>query len=174
MITPMTNLTGTSRKLQNFFFVANELQQGLRPHSPLPFRTFVGAKTGLHLARDPTYFRMTVDDAAQKFQLLNLRGAIVDYLSKQGVLSGADNAMALPFDMIEAWTTVQVQNYSYHTPNDILPPQTINASPPSVEWPVGHADTVLMNTDLNSIWPRSSLTGISALFDISQQYIYFA
>jgi hypothetical protein len=35
----------------------------------------------------------------------------------------------LPFDHLQVWTKVQLQNRSYHTPHHILPPQTINALP---------------------------------------------
>ena len=44
-------------------------------------------------------------------------------------------------------------------PTNALPAQTINAAPPSVSWPSGHADVVLINTDPAAIWPQSGLSG---------------
>ena len=65
----------------------------------------------------------------------------------------------LPFDNLQVWTKLQVQNHSYFQPHHILPPQTINASPPSGSWTYGHSDIVLINTDNSKVWPHSGLEG---------------
>jgi hypothetical protein len=48
---------------------------------------------------------------------------------------------------VEIWNKARLQNYTYHVLHDIHPAQTINVSPPSMVWPMGHADVVLVNTD---------------------------
>ena len=66
----------------NCFLLAHALQQGSFPLTPLPLWTFVSAETALHLGRDPNYSRMAVDDAAEKFDLPNLHGALAHYLTQ--------------------------------------------------------------------------------------------
>jgi hypothetical protein len=167
-ITPTTQLAGTTRVIGDYFTLGTMLQRGLYPRAPLPFRTFVGAGTAVHLSRDPSYSRMTVNETAEKFNLPDLHGALADYIN-HGPTGGiyaiggrrtADHTTVLPSDTIEAWNKVQVQNRAYHAPHDIYPAQTINASPPSKAWPLGRADAVLLNMDSTSVWPQSGTKGM--------------
>ena len=48
----------------------------------------------------------------------------------------------------------------YHALHNILPAQTVNASPPLGSLTFSHSDVVLVNTDLSHVWPSSSLKGI--------------
>jgi len=77
---------------------------------------------------------MTIGDIMDKFNLPDLCGALADSLDrvnngqplKIGGRRAADTNTPLPFDHLQVWTKVQLQNRSYHTPHHILPPQTIN------------------------------------------------
>ena len=158
--------SGTTQRHANYFELANALEQGMYPHSPLPHRTFVRGRTALHLRRDPN-MTLTIDDAMNQFKLPDLRGALADYFRHGGenppLTGGRRTANAntqIPFDYIQIWTKLRLQNHAYHAPHNILPAQTVNASPPSESWTFGHSDVVLVNTDSSHVWPSSGLKGI--------------
>jgi hypothetical protein len=166
-IQPVGHVTGTIRKNANYFELAEALQQGLYPRSPLPFRTLVQGNTALHLTRDPAMKTMSITDVMKNFNLPDLRGALADFLARVdyrgpfligGRRIGNIDSL-LPFDNLQVWTKVQVQNCSYFPPHRILPSQTINASPPSGSWTYGQSDVVLINTDNSKVWPHSGLEG---------------
>jgi hypothetical protein len=102
---------------------------------------------------------MKIEAVAAKFKLPDLHVILSSYLAMctPGHCHVSGPAGNLPFDTLEVWEKLWVQNQAYHAPHDILPAQTINASPPSVAWPCGQADTVLVNMNSNAIWPRSVL-----------------
>ena len=162
-----TAITGTTQRSANYFELADALQQGLYPRSPLPFRTIVRGDTALHLTRDPTMKMMSVEDVMEKFNLPDLRGALADFLTqvddKNSFHIGGRRIgkcdSPLPFVNLQVWTKLQVQNRSYFRPHHILRPQTINASPPSGSWTYGQSDIVLLNTDNSQVWPHSGLEG---------------
>ena len=158
-----------SRTLQrqtNYFKLANALENGQYPQAPKPYRTFVGGGTALHLTRDAT-MKLSVEDAMEKFTLPDLRGALVDFITRLennsaltiGGRRSANPIAPLPFDDIQIWARLQIQNQSYYAPHDILPPQTVNASPPSNLWIFGRSDVTLINTDPSQVWPSSGLNG---------------
>ena len=62
----------------NYFELADALERGMYPHSPLPHRTFARGRTALHLQRDPS-MRLTIIDAMSKFNLPDLWGALSDF-----------------------------------------------------------------------------------------------
>ena len=181
-IQPAAPIAGTILRNANYFELADALQQGLYPRSPLPFRTIVQGDTALHLTRDPTMKTMSVEDVIEKFNLPDLRGALADFLTQVndknqfhvgGRRIGNLNS-PLPFDNLQIWTKLQVQNRSYFRPHHILPPQTINASPPSGSWTYGHSDVVLINTDNSKVWPHSVFEGsVLCFICISHSYIEF-
>ncbi|KAH9028472.1 hypothetical protein EDB85DRAFT_1892487 [Lactarius pseudohatsudake] len=121
----------------------------------------------LHLSRDPAMKAMSVKDAMAMFNLPDLQGALADFLVRAdagdpiwiGGRRVADSDSPLPFQNLQVWTKVQLQHCLYYAPNHILPPQSINALPPSGPWPCGHSDVVLFNMDHNKVWPYSGLEG---------------
>lgn len=170
-----------SRTLQrqtNYFKLANALENGQHPQAPQPYRTFVGGGTALHLTRDAT-MTLSVKDAMEKFALPDLRGALVDFITRLennsaltiGGRRSADPIAPLPFDDIQIWARLQIQNKSYHAPHDPLPPQTVNASPPSDLWMFGRSDITLINTDPSQVWPSSGLKGIICIFNTTDTTI---
>jgi WD40 repeat protein len=121
----------------------------------------------LHLTRDST-MTMTIGDIMDKFNLPYLCGALADSLDrvnngqpKIGGRRAANTNTPLPFDHLQVWTKVQLQNRPYHTPHHIIPLQTINALPLSEAWTSGRCDVVFINTD-NKVWPHSGLEGVSS------------
>ena len=106
------------------------------------------------------------------FNLPDLRGALADFLTRIdnrdsfhiGSRRIGNIDSLLPFDNLQVWTKVQVQNRSYFPPHCVLPPQTINASPPSDLWTYSQSDVVLINTDNAKVWPHSGLEGCVLYF----------
>ncbi|KAH9013680.1 hypothetical protein EDB85DRAFT_2076567 [Lactarius pseudohatsudake] len=166
-IRPVAPVSGTTQRHANYFDLVGSLKQGLYPRALLPFRTVVHGNTALHLSRDPAMKAMSVEDAMAMFNLPDLRGALADFLVRAdagdpiriGGRRVANSDSPLPFRNLQVWTKVQLQHRSYYAPNHILPPQSINASPPSGPWPCGHSDVVLFNMDHNKVWPYSGLEG---------------
>jgi hypothetical protein len=164
----------TGRPRTNYFEHADELEKGMHPDAPRPFRSFVGGDTALHLCKEAS-IKMTIDRAMEKFNLPDLRHALVHFVSRpddfSGPLIGGRRTSRvdepLPFETLKIWERFQLQNCSYHPPHTVLPPQTVNASPPSGPWQFGHSDVVLVNTDAASIWPQSGLEGTSLILPYS-------
>jgi hypothetical protein len=168
-INPVGSLTGTTRINADYFRLAEDLQHGLYPLAPQPYRTFVSAQTAIHLTRDPSFRRMSVEQAAEQFNLPDLLGALIDYLSLDdsdncavGSRRVADCNSPLPSNIkaLEVWTKIRIQNHAYHVPHDVLPAQTVNVFPPSMAWPVGRGDAVLINMDPTKVWPHGGIEGV--------------
>ena len=166
-IQSVSPVSGPIQRHRNYFDLASSLERGLYPRAPLPFRTVVHGNTAIHLSRDPTMKTMTIEDAMTKFNIPDLRGALADYLARVNAgapiqIGGrrvADSNSSLPFHRLQVWTKVQLQQRSYYAPDRVLPPQTINVSPPSGPWPFGRSDVVLLNMDHDKVWPYSGLEG---------------
>jgi hypothetical protein len=168
-IKPVSDILAGSRLLSNYFEEADSLNRGEYPKAPRPFRTFSAGSSAFHFTRDPSFKQMTVDNAATMFQLPDLRPALADYLQRAKgrhvpdlVIGGRRSAVAgctLPFEKLQTWSRIRIQTKSFHLPHGITPPQTLNACPPSKEWPHGRYDKVLVNTDRQFLWPQSGLNG---------------
>ena len=57
----------------------------------------------------------------------------------------------------------QIQDHTYHMPNEVTEAWTVMAEPNSKEWPLGQFDIVIANMDSDQQWPQSGLTGKSCL-----------
>ena len=174
-IDPVSSLSGPSRNIADYFYRASELKQSLqhRQDIPLPLRTIAcSSHVAIHLSRDPSYKRLLVDEVAQMYHIPDLRPALADYLQRistgcdQGPLDVKGRRLSqancdLPFDRLEVWKKVYVQSKAYHHPHTVLPPQSINALPPSNSSSLGQFDNVIMNVDRTKEWPFSGLNGVS-------------
>ncbi|KAG1879138.1 hypothetical protein F4604DRAFT_1880090 [Suillus subluteus] len=131
-----------TRVTTNYFIKAKAAtaSHGLCPHPP---RTFTAGRTAIHLNYSPTCTGMKIDDVADEFNILDLHDAISNFLDAiHGFgISGRsliDHPSTLPFDRVQVWHTVRLQEVSFHDPCIILPVQTLHASPPcpeEYEWP---------------------------------------
>ncbi|KAF8868047.1 hypothetical protein BD779DRAFT_1482456 [Infundibulicybe gibba] len=102
---------------------------------------------------------MSINAIATKFHIPDLKALLSMYSRQQSTWS----TLHTPFDKLEIWTKFRIQSHAYHPPYDILPPQTINASPPSASWPLGHYDAILMNDNPAFQWPYSGMKGFEPL-----------
>ena len=173
---PVLRLAGAAHKMVNYFKDALELEQGLKPNAPHPFRTFADTQVAFHLTRDPSFKRMTITEACMKFNLPDLEPALTEYLTlcQSGVnifsICGRranHSTSQFPSSHVEVWSSFRLQSRAYHVPHEALPARTINAAEPSVKWPHGRCDAVVINVDSEKQWPHS---GINGNFQIIRQH----
>jgi hypothetical protein len=159
-----------SRPITNYFEISGLLQRQESGSVPLPLRSFVVKHTALHLAYDPSIRKMTVDEAATKFALPDLRPAIADFLQREetyghghvhaiGGPRRAGPTAILPFDRIQIWVKIRVQEKDLYDAHVVRPAQTLNCAPPNDPWTLGRYDTVIVESDARHTWPSSGLSG---------------
>ncbi|KAJ6564518.1 hypothetical protein B0H19DRAFT_1209885 [Mycena capillaripes] len=160
-IGPIARLS-SSRAVVNYFADSNSLLAGEQPNAPLPFRTFTSGdgSTAFHLNRDY--------QIATTFGLPNFQDALHAYLQRPRdsrlVIGGKRPTGTIEdylcgFTYLQVWHGVRIQSRSYHDPNQILVPETVNADPPSASWKYGWGDAVIVNTHSECKWPKSGLEG---------------
>lgn len=137
----------------DLFSQALQLAASVSPLTPLPLRTFSTESTAFHLNRRPDLGPLTVDEAAIKFKIPDLRSAIADHLHRlrdlqsspfkigHRQLSRAD--AELPFTHLRVWYSTRVQVRSTDSVDSSIPIK-VCAAPPSPGWPFGRYDTVLL------------------------------
>ena len=113
---------------------------------------------------------MTVDEVAQWFSLPDLQPALTDYLAcvnaycrpvvhSVGGQHYASPTAVLPFNELQIWLKVQIQNMLFHGIQDMSTTQTLFTSLPDTEWAFRHYDATILNIDGNANWPWSGLCG---------------
>ena len=157
-----------SKKVTDHYFEhADALIAGKFPAAPRPYRTFALATTAFHLSFRPTMTNMTVDSAAELYELPDFRPAIADYLDRHfpdftHTIGGRRQSALdcqLPFNRIQIWHKMRIQLRSSHDSKTLLPSQGLHASPASTKWPFGRYDHVIISSDGNKDWPRNGLQG---------------
>jgi hypothetical protein len=164
-IEPATRLRRT-RAIKNYFADSEELLS--RP-SPKSLRTWVSAQknAAFHLSNCHVGRTLSIQDASELFHLPDLEAALLAYFGRASrgeysVLGGRRQPSTdpcLPFQKLQVWHSVRLQTKSYHNPAQALVAETVNAEPPSAEWPFGRGDGVILNTDPGYVWPKSGLQG---------------
>ncbi|KAG1729418.1 hypothetical protein EDD22DRAFT_960913 [Suillus occidentalis] len=166
----MSKYPGHSRPTTNYFEIAKVLQHREAGTVPVPLRSFVIERTAFHLAYDPSIRNISVDDAAIKFGLPDLRPAIADFLRREDThgrdhihtIGGARRAgptTPLPFDKLQVWFKLRLQDTDFHDISIIRPAQTLNCAPPSDPWTSGRYDTAIINNEARCVWPTDGLHG---------------
>ncbi|KAG1899632.1 uncharacterized protein F5891DRAFT_953478 [Suillus fuscotomentosus] len=161
---------GHSRPITNYFGITKFLQYREIRMVLMPLCLFVVERTGFHFAYDPSIRKISVDDAAIKFDLADLRPAITNFLHCEdthgrdhvhtiGGARRAGPAASLPFDTLQVWFKLRLQDTEFHDISIIRPAQTLNCAPPSDPWTSGRYDTVIINNDAGCLWPTSGLRG---------------
>jgi hypothetical protein len=157
-----------TRVTTNYFSKALQVAREVLPYTP---RTFIAGGTAIHLNYNPSRTGVKIEDIADDFDVPDLYAALSDFLRHDVRDRGAvhrvgprrrpmiDRPSTLPFDRVQVWHTVRLQQTSFHDSSIVLPAQTIHASPSGPGWPKGRRDAVLVNVDGVSEWPKSGLTG---------------
>lgn len=163
----------TSHRLVDYFDIASQTAKTSNSLL-LPYRTMESSPySAFHLTRDPSYKRMSVDEVAALYHLPDLRSAIGDYFLRASNTGGpfsiggrriSQESCTLLSELLEVWTHFRLQTKAYHEPHETMPSHTINAHPPTSEWPLGHFDTVIINSDSTKQWPFCGLEGFFLLF----------
>ncbi|KAG2739313.1 hypothetical protein P692DRAFT_20881930 [Suillus brevipes Sb2] len=160
-----------TRVTTNYFNRAKDITALSHQACPGPPRTFTTGNVAIHLNFNPTRTGMKLDDVSDNFNLPDLHHALSAFLQRDtrngnmthgvGVprRSLIDRPPILPFDRVQVWHTVRLQQVSYHDSSVALPAQTLHASPSSPEWLKGRRDAVLVNIDGQYEWPQSGLKG---------------
>ncbi|KAG1807769.1 uncharacterized protein BJ212DRAFT_1535057 [Suillus subaureus] len=140
---------------------------------PWPLQTFIVAQhVAVHLAYDPSIRAISIDNTALKFNLPNLRPALADFLRCEDTyrndhihtIGGARRAKlnaSLPFDKLQVWFKLWLQDMDIHKTSIVQPAQTLNCAPPCGLWTSGQYDTVIINHNGGYSWPTDGLRGHS-------------
>ncbi|KAG2131043.1 hypothetical protein DEU56DRAFT_872231 [Suillus clintonianus] len=138
---------------------------------PWPLRTLVVAQhVAVHLAYDPSIRAISIDDTALKFNLPDLRPALADFLRRKDTygndhihtIGGARRAepnASLPFDKLQVWFKLRLQDMVIHETSIVRPAQTLSCAPPCGLWTSGWYDTAIINHDGGYSWPTDGLRG---------------
>ena len=147
------------------FSRATQLSANIKPTTPLPLRTICTDTTAFQLNFRPSLPSITVDEAAVKFNLPDLRPALADYVYRSrdlqsptfkiGQQRSSPPGAVLPFTHLSIWYLVRMQMRSSDAKGS-TDPQRVNAMPPTVDWPFGRYDTVLFS---NGTPPGPGLEG---------------
>ena len=156
------------RSSVDYFAVAEALIRGCIPNAPKPYRTFSPSTTAFHIANKPSLCT-TIDQAATLFGVPDLCPAICEYL--QHAQAGVNHDVSgvrtqgldcrLPFDRIQIWYKLRVQQFLYHADAKVDAPQTVRSYPPSPERPHGLYDAAVISPSPDSDWPRRGIEGKS-------------
>lgn len=153
----------------DLFSRAARLSANVTPTTPLPLRTLYTDTTAFQLNFHPSLAKITVDEAATKFKLPDLRAALADYIRRSRDLqspafkigqrrSSPPNA-AIPFTHLRVWYSVRMQMRSSDAAG-LTDPQRVRAMPATDGWPFGRYDTVLLS---NGTMPGPGLGGNSVI-----------
>ncbi|KAG1845211.1 hypothetical protein F4604DRAFT_1978525 [Suillus subluteus] len=162
--------SGHSRPITNYFEIAKVLQHREVGTVPVPLCSFVVECTVFHLAYDPSIRNISVDDASIKFDLSDLRPAIADFLHCEathgrdhihtiGRARRAGPTASLPFDKLQVWFKLWLQDTNFHDVSIIRPAQSLNCAPLSDPWTSGQYDTVIIHNEARYLWPTDGLRG---------------
>ncbi|KAG2122736.1 hypothetical protein DEU56DRAFT_745840 [Suillus clintonianus] len=169
-VPPELSTSQQPRPVTNYFVMARALQYKTEGSVPVPLRSFSFARTAFHLGYHPSIRNITVDEAAIKFGLPDLRPAIADFLQREAThgyqhvhaIGGPRRSgptAALPFNTIQVWFKIRLQETDLHDDQIIKPAQTLNCAPPNGLWTLGRYDTAIVVTNAGYSWPSSRLSG---------------
>ena len=138
----------------DLFTQAIQVSASISPSTPLPLQTFHSESTAFHLNRHPNLIELTIEEVAVKFKLPDLRPAIADYIRHMRELQSSTFKIGqrrfaranaeLPFSHLRVWYSARIQVRSTDS-TDASDPRRVCAEPPSLEWPFGRYDTVLLS-----------------------------
>ncbi|KAG0705982.1 hypothetical protein DFH29DRAFT_872715 [Suillus ampliporus] len=114
-----------------------------------PPQMFIGGTTAIHLNYDLSRGGVKVEDISIDYNILDLHVTLSDFLQRDARARGVVHEVAsrrrplidcppiLPFNRVQVWHSVCLQQTSFHDSSIILPAQTIHTSPSGPGWPKG-------------------------------------
>ncbi|KAI6124305.1 hypothetical protein EV401DRAFT_2068993 [Pisolithus croceorrhizus] len=165
----LKDIWSSRQSVLDFFGIAERLRAALPGSIPHPVRMFSLGATALHISHWPSINCISIDKAAELFDIPDLRGALADYLSHEGPHAQNFHSFGrqwhsppdahLPFSDLQVWYKVHLQQKSYHDSSSLEPVFKINAHPPDRTWKYGCHDMAILQVDACHEWPASGLTG---------------
>ncbi|KAG6369260.1 hypothetical protein JVT61DRAFT_15532 [Boletus reticuloceps] len=166
----LKDLWSPPRPLPDLFAIAEALQSARTGSVPHPPRTFTSGGTAFRVNYDPSVNRIPIEKVAEIFNLPDLRPALADFFNRGGMhlhsFGGQRRSPSdahLPFNDLQIWYKVRVQQKLYHDPTSRAPVFMINAHPPDRAWEYGRYDAAILQVDDRHEWPFSGLTGHSVV-----------
>ena len=134
-----------------------------------PHQTFTNGPVAFHLNYDLAVRSIGVGDVAKHYLLPDLQAALVHYIyckhNGHPIQIGGQRHFCsdenLPFNKLQVWKKVHLQQRAYHDSMMPLAPQTLNMHLPMADWPKGCYDAAFANINRESQWPWSGLEGPS-------------
>lgn len=176
----LNDIWAPKRPVPNYFAIAEKLLTAVPGSIPYPVRTFTSGPTTLHLNYKPSIQRIEINRAAEMFDIPDLFPAFADHLERSGPYAqnfhsfgGQRRAHAdthLPFNEIQVWYKVRLQQKLHHDLTSVGPVFTINAHPADRAWEYGRRDAAILHIDERHQWPSSGLTGTYAYTNIANTY----
>ncbi|KAG1797796.1 uncharacterized protein HD556DRAFT_1233058, partial [Suillus plorans] len=90
--------------------------------------------------------------------VMNISTNMVMFIRLGGARRDGCNA-SLPFEQLQIWFKLWLQDTEFHNTTSVRPAQTLNCAPPSDIWPFGRYDTVIVNNEEGHSWPADGLCG---------------
>ncbi|KAG9312842.1 hypothetical protein JVU11DRAFT_6271 [Chiua virens] len=145
----VSGLPGHARPSTNYFTISARLCGKQTGSVLLPLHSFIAGSMAVNLSYAPSLRQISVDEAAQKFGLPDLRAALADFLWHEEQYS---EGFVHPIEL-QLWCKVWLQNEPIHGNPDVPPVQTLFCSPPTGLWALGHYDAAIFNVDAQCKWP---------------------
>ncbi|KAG1878544.1 hypothetical protein C8R48DRAFT_745211 [Suillus tomentosus] len=130
---------GYARPITDYFAMAKVLQRREVGTVPLPLRTFVVGSIADFLCREDTHG--------------------YDHVHPLGGARRSGFNTSLPFDKLQIWFKLRLQDTEFHNTTNARPAQTLNCAPPFDIWTFGRYDTVILNNEDGYSWPADGLRG---------------
>ncbi|KAI9567568.1 hypothetical protein HD554DRAFT_2039579 [Boletus coccyginus] len=135
----LNDIWAPKRPVPSLFAITEKLLAAVPGTIPYLICTFVSRETALHLNYNPSIKHITINKAAEQFDIPDLRTAIADYLGREGLFAQNFHLFGqqrhspadahLPFSEIQIWYKVHLQQKLYHDHTSIGSIFTINAHP---------------------------------------------
>jgi len=159
---------GPIRQAMNFFEKA-EKDAKAGASKAWPPHSFIAGSTVIHLNYDPSHIHISVNEAAELFSLPDLCRALAHYFSQEGSFHNfhavgqrrhTQADVSLPFNDLQLWYKVCIQQKSYHDTSVICPTFTVNASlPTNGPWKYGCGNATIFVVNEAQHWLVSGLIG---------------
>ncbi|KAG9310720.1 hypothetical protein JVU11DRAFT_9321 [Chiua virens] len=128
-------------------------QEQFRFKAPRPFRNhfangFIsdGVEAAMTVTKAPDRSYLSLVETCGIYALPDFIIKLQEYVMH---CTGGNHAQQIlqTFSKVKVWYKFRVQQQTTSSPSTILPSQAVQAKPPSVHFPLGHCDAVLLNTD---------------------------
>ncbi|KAG1847303.1 hypothetical protein DFJ58DRAFT_843203 [Suillus subalutaceus] len=164
-----------TRITTNYFSKAKQNATLSRRELAYPPRTFIGGATAIHLNYDPSQNGVKVGDISVDYNIPDLHVLLSDFLQCDARGRGVVHEVAsrrrpsincppiLPFDHIQVWHSVRLQQTSFHDSSIVLPPRLYMPLLRALDGPKADGILSWSHNLVLSIGPIDPATGMHTL-----------